>query len=81
MADEREDQAGNSVKPLSYRGKRDLIIGASLMVLPILLLILFKINVGSTLAVLGLVFGTFLIIRTWSRELNSGILKRRYFDE
>ena len=69
------------MKLLSYKGKRDLMVSGLLILFPILLLIVFSINIGSTMFASALVVSTFLFIRTWSRELNWVVLKRRFFDD
>tara|TARA_R110000787_G_scaffold145322_5_gene259134 strand:+ start:1220 stop:1465 length:246 start_codon:yes stop_codon:yes gene_type:complete len=66
---------------LSFRGKRDLLIGGSLVALPLVLLVFLNIDIGSTIFAFALAVGVFLLIRTWSRELNWVILKRRFFDD
>lgn len=68
-------------KLLSDEGKRDLLIGGLLVLIPIILLLFFDINIGSTMFALALVVSVFLYIRTWSRELSWVILKRRFLDE
>ena len=80
MAGDDDSQKGVSGTLLSGRGKRELLIGVSLLALPLILLRVFQISIGSSLYALAAIFGVFLIIKACSRELNWVILKRRYFD-
>ena len=79
----REEKPGNALPRtwLSGRGKRELIVGISLILLPLLLLDLFVLNIGKTLFLMCLIAGALLTIKGWSRELNFHILKRRRFDD
>ena len=81
MADESGKQKRMSKKLLSYKGKRDILVGGLLISFPLMLLIAFEINIGAPLFALALVISSFMIIRTWSRELNWVILKRRFPDD
>ncbi|QFT57989.1 hypothetical protein FIU94_04055 [Sulfitobacter sp. THAF37] len=57
-----------------------MLIAISLIGLPPLLMVVFGISIGANFYVLGLLISVFIVIRTWSRELNWVILKRRFFD-
>lgn len=63
---------------LSRLGKRDLILSAALIFLPILLVSVFKAPVSGSVYSVSLGLGVFLFIRTWSRELNWATLASRY---
>lgn len=80
MAAEKEHRNRHSGNLLSDRGRRELLIGISLVGLPPLLMVVFNIGIGANFYSLGLLIAVFLIIRTWSRELNWLILKRRFFN-
>ncbi len=80
MAAEKEHRNRHSGNLLSDRGRRELLISISLVGLPPLLMVVFNIGIGANFYSLGLLIAVFLIIRTWSRELNWLILKRRFFN-
>ncbi len=70
-----------TVKPrpqlLSRLGKRDLILSAVLVLLPLLMVGVFKFPFSGDVFVGALCLSVFLFIRTWSRELNWAILAGR----
>lgn len=80
MAAENEDKGRRLGSLISDRGKRDLLIGIALIGVPPLFLVVFRISIGANFYAVALLIGVFLIVRTWSRELNWHTLKRRFID-